>query len=164
MSLGPAPSYLISGDVLCVGPAWTVAAVYRNHAWEVRGRRFVRLDFIGQGLLLSNFGCVPDASVERFGPFDEVLLADGTLFADDRPFSKFVEETVAWYIYETKTRLMNILIEADRLPADAGFSIEQDMPSTAIGLHGRELGTARRTPQRIARPPTPVAVPVRSGR
>jgi hypothetical protein len=117
MTLGPAPSYLISGDVFCIGPLWSVAAVYRDHAWEVRGRRFVRFNFIGQGATLANLDRAPNEPVGRFGPFDEVLVADGALFANDRPFAKFVEERFAWYFYETKTYLLNIIIEADQVPA-----------------------------------------------
>ena len=44
-------------------------------------------------------------------------MADGALFANDRPFAKFVEERFAWYFYETKTYLLNIIIEADQVPA-----------------------------------------------
>ena len=49
----------------------------------------------------------------RYGPSDSVLLADGVLFADDRPFAKLEEETFVWNLFETGTSLRNILIEPD---------------------------------------------------
>ena len=114
ITLGPAPSYLLSGDALCIGPVWHVAAVYREHAWEVQGRRFVRFEFIGEGMTLADFDRAQGGQAGRFGPFDAVFVADGVLFADDRPFAKLVEEASVWSILETETRLRNILIEPDR--------------------------------------------------
>ena len=127
ITLGPAQSFLLSGDVLCIGPLWNVAAVYRGHAWEVRGRRFVRFEFIGEGMTLVDFDGARAGQTGRFGPYDSVLLADGVLFADDRPFANLEEETFVWNIFETGTSLRNILIEPDRVvgtdPGRAGPTI-----------------------------------------
>jgi len=122
-TLGPATSYLISGDTLCVGPVWTVAAVYREHAWEFQGDRFVRFEFIGQKLTLADLDRAPNGPVERFGPYDNVVVIDGAILADDRAFAKFVEETIAWYIINSERCSYNIIIEADHdsTEALAGF-------------------------------------------
>jgi hypothetical protein len=119
VSLGPAPSYLISGDVLCIGPDWSIAAVYRDHAWEFRGSRFVRFQFTGQRLTLSDLDGAAHGPSGRFGPFDEVLMLDGTLFTDDQPFAKFVEETFAWYLRDIDTCLLNIIVEPEPAPTKA---------------------------------------------
>jgi len=115
ITLGPAQSFLLSGDVLCIGPPWYVAAAYRGHAWECRGRRFVRLEFLGEGMTLLDFDGARAGQGGRFGPSDPVLLADGVLFADDRPFAKLDEETFVWRLFGTGTSLRNILIEPDRV-------------------------------------------------
>jgi hypothetical protein len=114
VTLGPAQSFLLSGDVLCIGPLWYVAAVYRGHAWEYQGRRFVRLEFLGEGMTLVDFDDARAGQSGRLGPCDSVLLADGVLFVDDRPFAKLAEETFVWNIFETGASLRNILIEPDR--------------------------------------------------
>ena len=100
ITLGPALSFLLSGDVLCIGPLWYVAAVYRGHAWEFRGRRFVRLEFVGEAMTLVDFDGARAGQGGRFGPSDSVLLADGVLFADDRPFAKLEEEAFVWNLPE----------------------------------------------------------------
>jgi hypothetical protein len=112
MILGPAPAYVLSGDVLCVGPHWPIVAVYRNSTWEVRGHHFVRFNFTERGLMLADFNRAPDGSIGRFGPFDEIVVADSVLFADDKHFAKFREDTFSWYVYEMKTCLLNIIIKA----------------------------------------------------
>jgi hypothetical protein len=118
-TLGPAPSYLISGDTLCIGPVWSVAAVYREHVWEFQGQRFVRFEFVGQGLTLADLDGASNRPAERFGPFDNVIVVDGVILADNRPFAKFVEETFAWYILERKICLLNIVIGADHESTEA---------------------------------------------
>jgi hypothetical protein len=118
-TLGPAPSYLISGDTLCIEPVWSVAAVYREHVWEFQGQRFVRFEFVGQGLTLADLDYDPNRPTEQIGPFDHVIVVDGVILADDRPFAKFVEETVAWYILESKICWLNIVIGADHDSTEA---------------------------------------------
>jgi hypothetical protein len=119
ITLGPAPSYLLSGDVLCIGPVWYVAAVYRDHAWEVRGRQFARFQFIGEGLTLADLDRARGGQAGRFGPFDEVIVADGVVFTDDKPFAKFVEETAVWDMFEPKSCLRNIIVEPDQVVRDS---------------------------------------------
>jgi hypothetical protein len=109
---GPEPCYLLSGDVLYAGPDRRVVAVYRDGTWEYRGHRFVRFEFTERGLILIDFEGAPAEWMGRFGPFDQILVADGVLFADDKPFAKFREDCLSWYVFEVRTILLSITIEA----------------------------------------------------
>ena len=51
--------------------------------------------------------------------FRLVIVADGVILTDDRPFAKFMEETLAWYTFDMKTCLLNIVVEAEHESTEA---------------------------------------------
>jgi hypothetical protein len=142
IDLGAYPAFLLSSDALCAGPDWQVIAVYREHTWQVGGQRFVCLNFTERGLRLVICNYALEMPLGRFGPFDEVLVADGALIADDKPFAKFNEDTMVWYVYPTKTSLPNILIEVGDSSAstalEAGGAVDMAQDASSAVEHGTE--------------------------
>jgi hypothetical protein len=113
MTLGPAPSILISGSLVCMGPDWWIVAVYRDYAWEVRGRRFSCFEVMGRGLMLNSLGEAVGVRSKQFGSFDKVAMADGTLYVDDRLFAKLMHDTPRWYFLETGTFVRDMIIATE---------------------------------------------------
>lgn len=59
---------------------------------------------------------LPRREKARCGPFDVMQVADGTLYAGDKLFAKFIDETVLWHSFEFESYWPNLIIAA---PADS---------------------------------------------
>jgi hypothetical protein len=122
LTLGPAPTFLISANLLCVGPTWLIVAVYRDHLWEVRGHRFLSFHVTERGLMLKGSDRSPGGLNGRFGPFRTIIAADGALYTDERLFARYEQDTFSWYHYDTKLSLQYMIIESadsSSVPASA---------------------------------------------
>ncbi|BBA32204.1 hypothetical protein sS8_0236 [Methylocaldum marinum] len=99
--LGPAPWFRVGGNFIHQGPQGNIAATYRNHFWETQGRHFTRYD-CNEPVRIAFENAAGEPS-EWFGPFAYVSCADGVVYAEDRLFAKFKEESDLWHCYPTNT-------------------------------------------------------------
>lgn len=101
VTLGPAPWFQISGNFIRQGPDATIVATYRRHQWEVQSQHFTRFDCRDRAVI--HFEDMGSGASEDFGPFTHFHAADGTIYADDELFAKFMEESQLWHCYPTET-------------------------------------------------------------
>jgi hypothetical protein len=112
MSLGMAPSFLISGNLLCVGPQWWIVGAYRNNFWDLHGKFFTRLEFDGQGLVLRCPGGSHGGESQRPGSFHKLFVMGNVLYSDKGILARLIEDPFLWYFYTTKNKLRDLMIEA----------------------------------------------------
>jgi hypothetical protein len=109
-TVGPAPAFRVAGNFMRQLPEERVVAEYTRHQWRVKDRYFSRYDCMDPCLV--HFSDVEGSTTERFGPFKELFVADGTLYADGKLFAKFSDETVLWHSFELETYWQNLVISA----------------------------------------------------
>lgn len=74
-----------------VGPA---LAEHRDHAWQVSGARYARLDC--EGPLTLQFEHADGTRGEVHGPFQRLSSIDGVMYADRQLFATFQDGTGVW--------------------------------------------------------------------
>jgi len=100
ITLGPAPWFRVAGNFIRQGPRGTIVATYYNHQWEVQSRFFTRFEC--RDPLLIHFEDAAGGSTEDYGAFSHFQAADGVLYADNKLFAKFIEESQLWHCYVTE--------------------------------------------------------------
>lgn len=106
--VGPAPAFRVAGNFMRQLPEERVVAEYVRHQWRLQDRYFSRYDCFEPCLI--HFTDVEGAATQRFGPFHELFVADGTMYAGGKLFAKFTEETVLWHSFELETFWQNLVI------------------------------------------------------
>ena len=99
-SLGPAPWFRIAGNFVRQGPSGLIVGTFREHHWELQSRHFVRYDC--SDTVLIHFEDVAGGPTDDYGPFGEFHAADGVMYAANKLFAKFIEETQLWHCYPTE--------------------------------------------------------------
>jgi hypothetical protein len=107
--LAPAPFFRITGNFISQGPNGTVVAKFSNHFWDMQGQQH-----------FTQYACHDRTSIhfedalantsESFGPFDEISVADGVVYANGQLFARFTEETQLWHCYKTDTYWLSMII------------------------------------------------------
>ena len=100
VTLGPAPWFRIAGNFIRQGPDGGIVATFRKHQWEVQSRYFTRWDSKDRAII--HFEDTAGGATENFGPFARCHASDGVMYADEKLFSKFVEESQLWHCYPTE--------------------------------------------------------------
>ena len=113
IAIGTASSFLLSGNLLCVGPQWWIVGSYRDDFWDLHGRLFTRLEFGGSPLALSGRDVRPDSSRTPIGAFGSLVVMGNMLYSDSGILGRLVENPFVWHLYATRTRLRDLLIEAN---------------------------------------------------
>src|SRR5690242_423024 len=80
--VGPAPSALISGTLICLGPEWRIVAAYRDHAWRVGDSLFSCFEFMERELTIIGFDGPPGGPIRLHRRSGRVTVSDGALYAD----------------------------------------------------------------------------------
>lgn len=111
-SIGPAEAFLVAGNFVRRLPEGEVVAEYVRHRWRIGTQHFSRYDCHEPTLL--HFEDANGAPTERFGPFDHLFVADGTMYADNELFAKFAEETLLWHSFRLETYGPRLVIGAAR--------------------------------------------------
>ena len=106
--VGPAAAFRVAGNFMRQLPGERVVAEYVRHQWRVNDRYFSRYDC--QDPCLLHFTDVEDTATQQFGPFQDLFVADGTVYAGGKLFAKFAEETVLWHSFELETYWQNLVI------------------------------------------------------
>jgi hypothetical protein len=91
--VGPAPSFRVARTAILAGPGIVVARL-QGHWWRTDGRCFGHAECGGPVVV----SCVDASGTGRdsFGWFDQVIIADGELFADGRLFALYIRERGLW--------------------------------------------------------------------
>ena len=82
--------------------AGTPIAEHLDHAWQVEGKSYLRLDCTGRvAIFFTNL----DGSLgPMFGPFEHLSAVDGMLSANRQPFATFDKAQGVWAIDQTELR------------------------------------------------------------
>ena len=108
VTVGPAEGYRVAGNFLRELPSNAVVANYGRHQWHVNDDHFSRYDCLDRCRV--QFSDVEGTLSEQFGPFKTLVTADGTMYADDKLFAKFIDETVLWHSFELESYWQNLII------------------------------------------------------
>jgi hypothetical protein len=106
--VGPCEGFRVAGNFLRELPGNLVVAVYHRHQWHVQDGHFSRYDCLEPCQV-----CFADAEGTRtslLGPFRALHTADGTMYADDALFAKFIDETLLWHSFELENYWPNLII------------------------------------------------------
>ncbi len=107
--LGPCEGFRVAGNFLREMPGNAVLGSYYRHQWHVRDGHFSRYDSLDACRL-----CFADAEgtlSPAFGPFLKLHAADGTVYADEQLFAKFIDETLLWHSFELESYWPSLIIE-----------------------------------------------------
>ena len=106
--LGPAMGFRVAGNFLRELPSNAVLGEYSRHQWHVNEGHFSRYDCIDPTRI--NFADADGTPSEKFGPFQQMHVADGTMYAGDKLFAKFIDETLLWHSFELECYWPNLII------------------------------------------------------
>jgi hypothetical protein len=110
VAVGPAPAFKVAGNFIRMLPSGEVVASYHNNQWQIGTGHFSRYDCLEPAVI--HFEAVDGLATASFGPFNKLLVADGTMYADDEIFAKFIDETLNWHSYRLATYWPTLIISA----------------------------------------------------
>ena len=110
ITIGPAEAFRVAGNFVRQLPDNEVLGQYSRHQWHVRGGHFSRYDCKQQCIVYFMDG--EGTKSETFGPFEQLHVADGTMYTRDRLFAKFIDETLLWHSFELETYWPNLIISS----------------------------------------------------
>lgn len=110
VALGPAEAFRIAGNFIRQLPSGEIVAHYRNHQWQIGKNHFSRYDCTQPTVI--HFEAADGTPSSTFGPFHKLFVADGTLYADEDLFAKFMEETLNWHSYRLETYWPTLVISS----------------------------------------------------
>jgi hypothetical protein len=92
--VGPAPWFKLVRASLRMGPVELPVGELTNHQWKIHGRYFTAFHLDEASTV--HFEAAAGAGSVAHGPFEEIKVSDGTLYADDRPIARFDEALASW--------------------------------------------------------------------
>ena len=101
VAVGPAPAFRVAGNFVRHIPSGEIVARYYNHQWSVGEDHFSRYDCLQPTRI--HFEAADGACSPACGPFEKVIVVDGTMYADEELFAKFIDETLNWRSYRLET-------------------------------------------------------------
>jgi hypothetical protein len=108
ITLGPAEGFRVAGNFLRQLPTQEVLGQYARHQWHVRGAHFSRYDCREPCRVYSADAAGTQSRI--FGRFAQLHVADGTMYASDALFAKFIDESVLWHSFELETYWPSLII------------------------------------------------------
>ena len=108
--LGPAPWFRIASNFISPGPDGSLVGSFRNHYWEVQGRRLARY-FCDEPHTV-NFEDRYGGCGAKLGPFSYLRVEDGALHADNVLRAKFLDYAQLWHCYDASNYWPVLMIEA----------------------------------------------------
>jgi hypothetical protein len=110
VTVGPAEGFRIAGNFLRKHPGNEVLGYYSRHQWHVRDGHFSRYDCREPAIVY--FADTEGTVSEAFGPFEQLHVADGTMYTRDALFAKFIDESVLWHSFELENYWPNLIISS----------------------------------------------------
>jgi hypothetical protein len=114
--VGPAEGFRVAGNFLRQLPGNVVTGQYARHQWHVQDGHFSRYDAVDPCRI--HFADAEGTASELFGPFEQMHVADGTMYTHERLFAKFIDETLLWHSFELESYWPSMII----VGAEAGTS------------------------------------------
>jgi hypothetical protein len=108
VSKGPVPRFRIDRQLVS-DEAGRRLAVHADHAWQVDGRSFLRLDCADAASV--QFESAAAAS-EVYGPFTHFSSTDGICYADHEVFAHFDEATRSWFCHRDRRYWPALVVRA----------------------------------------------------
>jgi hypothetical protein len=108
ITVGPAQGFRVAGNFMRQLPEEQVIGEYVRHQWCVQDRYFSRYDALDPCRVY--FSDVEGTPTRIFGPFDDLFVADGTMYFGGQLFAKFNDETLAWHSFMLETYWPNLVI------------------------------------------------------
>jgi len=106
-----AAAFRVAGNFMRELPGNRIVGEYRQHQWHVSGGHYSQYQCLDQTWVY--FTDVDHTPSPVFGPFNELRVGDGTMYADDVLFAKFIEETLLWHSFRLETYWPSLIIAAD---------------------------------------------------
>ena len=78
-----------------------VLGEYRQHQWRVDDGHFSQYRCLDPCWIY--FTDIERTPSSVFGPFQALRVSDGTMYADEVLFAKFIDETVLWHSFRLET-------------------------------------------------------------
>jgi hypothetical protein len=110
ITVGPADGFWVAGNFLRRLPDNEVVGEYSRHQWHVQDGHFSRYDCADPCVVY--FTDREGTKSETFGPFAQLHVADGTMYAGDERFAKFIDETLLWHAFELENYWPNLIIRS----------------------------------------------------
>ena len=114
LTIGSEPGFRVAGNFLRALPGNSVVGEYMRHQWCVKGQHFSRYDVLDPCIVY--FTDVDGAATRTFGPFQSLHTADGTMYADDQLFAKFIDETLLWHSFTLETWWPSLILTTPERP------------------------------------------------
>ena len=108
--VGPAQGFRLAGNFLRLLPDNVVLGQYERHQWHIGDGYFSRYECSDRCRVL--FADAEGTPSTSFGPFDSLFVADGTMYAHDKLFAKFIDESVLWHSFELESYWPSLIIAA----------------------------------------------------
>jgi hypothetical protein len=99
-TLGPRPRFLFDGEVIRAAPGGEPLATHSEHAWQIRGQRYVRLDC--NAPVRVHFLAADGSSSIMLGPFVHLSCVDGVCYVDREVFAVVDRAASDWYSIVTE--------------------------------------------------------------
>jgi hypothetical protein len=109
VKLAPAAWFRITGNFISRGPEGAVVATFSQHFWEMQGQQHLTRYVCHDRTVIHFEDALGNAS-ETFGPFHDLAVADGVVYADGQLFARFAEETQLWHGFGTDTYWLSMII------------------------------------------------------
>jgi hypothetical protein len=88
----------VEGEVMRAEPGGPIVAKHVEHAWQVDGEAYPRLECGCRATL--HFERIDGSRSRDYGPYETVTFTDGVAFADHQIFAFADRSIVDWYCHE----------------------------------------------------------------
>jgi hypothetical protein len=99
LRMGPLPSFRVRGPAI-LDHTGALVARHNGHRWEVKERRFYRVDCTGPVVVKLEVQTERTDAAAR-GPFEHFSLVNGTAYASREVFAHYNEQDAAWHLHES---------------------------------------------------------------
>jgi hypothetical protein len=110
LTLGPAPWFRVDRNELRQGPTESLVGELRNHQWAVNGRHYAVVEATPGSTV--RFASPTGGETRPTGPYREVRLADGALYADGKLVARFDDDTYLWRCIATHQAWPAVVVAA----------------------------------------------------
>jgi hypothetical protein len=94
---GPYSRVRLEGEVMRAEAGGPIIARHIDHAWQVDGEPFTRLECDGRARM--HFERIDGSRSQEYGPYGKVSFVDGVAYADHEIFAFADRSIVDWYCH-----------------------------------------------------------------
>ena len=108
--LGPAVAFRVAGNFIRHAESGEILARYLNHFWEVQGMHFTH--YSCPNPVHVHFEDAEGGKTDLYGPYNDLSVADGSVYTQNRLIAKFMDTTILWHDHETDTFWPSMILSA----------------------------------------------------